>query len=162
LKDGINSVLEEREKRKAEEMNDSWTNAAERLSDEKYLEIVHKYLYVKAKFHVSDAAFHEMWMLFQEFNRIPASQDMKIRREAIYKMFKDDEKFNLRQTPNKQGHQVDITVVWERQLVAALDRGEITLEDVAKFKLGVCVCIFCTCVCVCTCIYVGECMCACE
>lgn len=57
-------ALEEREERKRLEMANSWANAAERLKNDEYAKLVKMSLYVKEKYHISDQAFHELWMLY--------------------------------------------------------------------------------------------------
>jgi regulator of replication initiation timing len=135
---GVVRVLEMREKRRSEEEKKAWETAGETLDDEQYFKLVQRYLYVKEKFHISDAAFYELYMIYQDFNSFPSAYDVMDTRAKMYKEYREDKGLNLRPTPNGKGHQVSIKEVWRRELIAALDRGEITLKDVAKFRLGVC------------------------
>lgn len=138
LRMGVVNIIENREKRKEQEVDKVWATAADRLCDAQYSALVHKFLYVKERYHISDAAFHELYMLYQDFGTFPRSHDTTRMRDKFYGEFRNDKGLNLRRTPGGCGHQVDIKEVWRRQIIAALDRGELSLSDVARLRLGVC------------------------
>lgn len=138
LRKGVVNIIEKRRERKEQEVDKIWATAADRLCDAQYSALVHKFLYVKERYHISDAAFHELYMLYQDFGTFPRSHDTTRMRDKFYGEFRNDKGLNLRCTPGGSGHQVDIKEVWRRQIIAALDRGELSLSDVARLRLGVC------------------------